>query len=244
MVSLSARLWFGRSTLIIIWSCRMSSFVFLRIFISENDAGAISATDQVRACHQPQDGQGSRPRRAPDAARPRRRGDRVRRRELIATWRRGSRMAGRRTRASVTGEANRRARHRQCRRTVISEAGFERVCTNSATLRTCSSLDDGLVASALIICRRLVRIGPVPGVKKATVEGSLVLTASALVRKKALVPGAQTAGSWGWSYEGEDGPHATIRTKTHQWAPQSRSRLFRKRPTCLDSDQFRFFPRT
>jgi hypothetical protein len=48
------------------------------------------------------------------------------------------------------------------------------------------------------------------GSKKATVEGSLVLTASALVRKKALVPGAQTAGSWGWTYEGEDGPHATI----------------------------------
>ena len=49
------------------------------------------------------------------------------------------------------------------------------------------------------------------GSKKATVEGSLVLTASALVRKKALVPGAQTAGSWGWTYEGEDGPHAAIR---------------------------------
>ena len=48
------------------------------------------------------------------------------------------------------------------------------------------------------------------GSKKATVEGSLVLTASALVRKKALVPGAQTAGSWGWTYEGEDGPHATV----------------------------------
>jgi hypothetical protein len=32
-----------------------------------------------------------------------------------------------------------------------------------------------------------------------------------LVRKKALVPGAQTAGSWGWTYEGKDGPHATIR---------------------------------
>jgi hypothetical protein len=28
------------------------------------------------------------------------------------------------------------------------------------------------------------------------------------MRKKALVPGAQTAGSWGWTYEGEDGPHA------------------------------------
>ena len=49
------------------------------------------------------------------------------------------------------------------------------------------------------------------GSKKATVEGSLVLTASVLVRKKALVLGAQTAGSWGWIYEGEDGPHATMR---------------------------------
>ena len=49
------------------------------------------------------------------------------------------------------------------------------------------------------------------GSKKATVEGSLVLTASALVRKKALVPGAQTTGSWGWTYDREDGPHATIR---------------------------------
>ena len=52
----------------------------------------------------------------------------------------------------------------------------------------------------------------IAGIPIATVvEGSLVLTASALVRKKALVPGAQTAGSWGWTYEGEDGPHATIR---------------------------------
>ena len=25
------------------------------------------------------------------------------------------------------------------------------------------------------------------------------------------MPGAQTAGSWGWTYEGEDGPHAPIR---------------------------------
>ena len=57
------------------------------------------------------------------------------------------------------------------------------------------------------------------GSKKATVEGSLVLTASALVRKKALVPGAQTAGSWGWTYEGEDGPHATIRYEAASATP-------------------------
>jgi hypothetical protein len=48
------------------------------------------------------------------------------------------------------------------------------------------------------------------GSKKATVECSLVLTASDLIRKKALVPGAWTRGSWGWTYEGEDRPHATI----------------------------------
>jgi hypothetical protein len=48
------------------------------------------------------------------------------------------------------------------------------------------------------------------GTKKATVEGSLVLTASSLVRKKALLPGARTSGSWGWTYDGDDKPHATI----------------------------------
>ncbi len=48
------------------------------------------------------------------------------------------------------------------------------------------------------------------GAKKATVEGSLVLTASSLVRKKALVPGSWTRGSWGWTYDGYDEPHATI----------------------------------
>ena len=37
-----------------------------------------------------------------------------------------------------------------------------------------------------------------------------MLTASSLVRKKALVPGARTAGSWGWTYDGDDEPHATI----------------------------------
>jgi hypothetical protein len=34
------------------------------------------------------------------------------------------------------------------------------------------------------------------GATKATVEGSLVLTASSLVRKRALVAGAWTSGSW------------------------------------------------
>jgi hypothetical protein len=48
------------------------------------------------------------------------------------------------------------------------------------------------------------------GSKKATVEGSLVLTVSSLLRKRALSPGAWTRGSWGWTYEGEDRPHATI----------------------------------
>ena len=48
------------------------------------------------------------------------------------------------------------------------------------------------------------------GAKKATVEGSLVLTAASLVRKRALVAGAWTSGSWGWTSDGEDKPHATI----------------------------------
>ena len=48
------------------------------------------------------------------------------------------------------------------------------------------------------------------GATKATVEGSLVLTAASLVRKRALVAGAWTSGSWGWISDGEDKPHATI----------------------------------
>ena len=39
------------------------------------------------------------------------------------------------------------------------------------------------------------------------VEGSLVLTAASLVRKRALVAGASTSG---WASDGEDKPHATI----------------------------------
>ncbi len=48
------------------------------------------------------------------------------------------------------------------------------------------------------------------GTKSATVEDSLVLSVSALVRKRALVAGARTAGSWCWTYEGNNEPHATI----------------------------------
>ena len=40
------------------------------------------------------------------------------------------------------------------------------------------------------------------GAKKATVEGSLILTAASLVRKRALVAGAWTSGSWGWISDG------------------------------------------
>jgi len=46
--------------------------------------------------------------------------------------------------------------------------------------------------------------------KKVTVERSLVLAASTLIRKRALVPGAWTRGSLGWTYEREDRPHASI----------------------------------
>ena len=48
------------------------------------------------------------------------------------------------------------------------------------------------------------------GAKKATLEGSLVLTAASLVRKRALVAGEWTSGSLGWISDGEDKPHATI----------------------------------
>ena len=41
-------------------------------------------------------------------------------------------------------------------------------------------------------------------------EDSLVLDASSLVRKRALVAGARTSGAWGWTYDGKDKPHATI----------------------------------
>ena len=44
------------------------------------------------------------------------------------------------------------------------------------------------------------------GAKKATVEGSLVLTAASLVRKRALVAGARTSGSWGWIADAERTP--------------------------------------
>ena len=48
------------------------------------------------------------------------------------------------------------------------------------------------------------------GSKKATVEGSLVLTAASLVRKKALVPGVRFFGSLSWTRDGDDAPHASI----------------------------------
>lgn len=47
------------------------------------------------------------------------------------------------------------------------------------------------------------------GSKKTTVEDSLCLSIAALVKKKALVPGSWTRGSWQWSYEGSE-PHAKI----------------------------------
>ena len=40
------------------------------------------------------------------------------------------------------------------------------------------------------------------GSKKTTVEDSLCLSISSLVKKKALVAGSWTRGSWQWSYEG------------------------------------------
>ena len=48
------------------------------------------------------------------------------------------------------------------------------------------------------------------GPKRATVEDSLVLSVTALMRAGALVPGERTGGLWGWTYEGEDRPHAIV----------------------------------
>jgi hypothetical protein len=42
------------------------------------------------------------------------------------------------------------------------------------------------------------------------VESSLVLTTSSLLRKRALVAGARTSGTWGWTHHGDDKPFATI----------------------------------
>ena len=41
-------------------------------------------------------------------------------------------------------------------------------------------------------------------------EDSLVLSVAALMRGGVLVPGEQTGGLWGWTYEGEDRPHALV----------------------------------
>jgi len=47
------------------------------------------------------------------------------------------------------------------------------------------------------------------GQRKATVEESLTLSASALTRKGVLVTGQHASGQWWWAYEGE-APHAKI----------------------------------
>ena len=59
------------------------------------------------------------------------------------------------------------------------------------------------------------------GSKKATVETSLILTASTLVRQKGLVPGARRSGWWGWTREGEDEPHATIGYEANLLDPEA-----------------------
>ena len=47
------------------------------------------------------------------------------------------------------------------------------------------------------------------GPKQAAVEDGLTLSLSELFRKKALVPGNRTYGTWMWSYAGRE-PHARI----------------------------------
>jgi len=46
--------------------------------------------------------------------------------------------------------------------------------------------------------------------KRATVEDSLSLSLPTLLRLRALLPGARASGSWCWTREGEDAPHAMI----------------------------------
>lgn len=48
------------------------------------------------------------------------------------------------------------------------------------------------------------------GPKRATVEASLVLSVSALMRAGVLVPGERRGGLWGWTYQGDDRPHAIV----------------------------------
>jgi hypothetical protein len=52
------------------------------------------------------------------------------------------------------------------------------------------------------------------GVKKPAVEESRVLSLSSLLQKEALVPGAWTSGSWCWTYDRADKPHANITRRT------------------------------
>lgn len=48
------------------------------------------------------------------------------------------------------------------------------------------------------------------GARKTTVEDGLTLSLSSMLKKRALVPGSLTSGSWHWFYPGQE-PHATIR---------------------------------
>jgi hypothetical protein len=48
------------------------------------------------------------------------------------------------------------------------------------------------------------------GSRRTRVEDCLTLSVASLVRRKALVPGARTSGTWCWTYEGEAAAHATI----------------------------------
>ena len=50
-------------------------------------------------------------------------------------------------------------------------------------------------------------------------EGSLVLSVTALMRAGALVPGERTGGLWGWTYEGENRPHAIVSYEANCDAP-------------------------
>jgi hypothetical protein len=56
--------------------------------------------------------------------------------------------------------------------------------------------------------------------KNLTVEDGLSLSLTALMKKKAVVPGSWTRGSWAWSYEGCE-PHARIRHEANLIDPDA-----------------------
>jgi len=56
--------------------------------------------------------------------------------------------------------------------------------------------------------------------KNATVEDCLTLSMRALRRRRAIVTGAWSSGTWGWKYDWEDQSHATIGYEANLCSPE------------------------